>query len=135
MKYMMIIKLIENSETRRNFESGAPPVPELMAAIEKLRQESTAAGTMVDTGGLLPDARGARIKAAKGKLTVTDGPFIESKEVIGGYAILHAKSKKGAIGMGEDFMRIHVNILGPSFEAEMEVREMADHTSGCVPKE
>ena len=49
-----------------------PRSTELMAAIEELRLRSTASGTMVDTGGLFPDARGARIKAAKGKLTVTD---------------------------------------------------------------
>ncbi len=127
MKYMMIVKLTGNSESRRNYENGAPPVPELMAAIEELRQRSTAAGTMVDTGGLFPDAQGARIKAAKGKLTVTDGPFAESKEVIGGYAILEVKSKQEAVNMGKEFMQIHLDILGPSYEGEMEVREMAAH--------
>jgi hypothetical protein len=127
MKYMMIVKLTGDSESRRNYDNGAPPDEELMAAIEKLRQRSTASGTMVDTGGLFPDARGARIKAAKGKLTVTDGPFTESKEVIGGYAILQVKSKKEALKIGEKFMQIHLDILGPSFEAEMEVREMAEH--------
>ena len=124
---MMIVKLTGNSESRRNYENGAPPVPELMAAIEELRLRSTASGTMVDTGGLFPDARGARIKAAKGKLTVTDGPFTELKEVIGGYAILAVKSKQEAVEIGKDFMQIHLDILGPSYEAEMEVREMAAH--------
>jgi hypothetical protein len=126
MKYMMIVKLAGNSESRRNYDNGAPPVPELMAAIEKLRVRTTAEGTMVDTGGLFPDARGARIKIAKGKLTVTDGPFTESKEVIGGYAILEVKSKQEAIKIGKEFMQIHLDII-PSFEAEMEVREMAAH--------
>ena len=127
MKYMMIVKFTGPSESRRNYENGVPPAPELMAAIEELRQRSTASGTMVDTGGLFPDARGARIKAAKGRLTVTDGPFTESKEVIGGYAILEVKSKPEAVQIGKEFMQIHLDILGPSYEAEMEVREMAAH--------
>lgn len=127
MKYMMIVKLTGISESRRNYENGVPPVPELMAAIEELRLRSTASGTMVDTGGLFPDARGARIKAAKGRLTVTDGPFAESKEVIGGYAILEVKSKQEAVKIGKEFMQIHLDILGPTYEAEMEVREMAAH--------
>lgn len=127
MKYMMIVKLTGNSESRQNYENGVPPAPELMAAIEELRLRSTASGTMVDTGGLFPDARGARIKAAKGKLTVTDGPFAETKEVIGGYAILEVKSKQEAVNIGKEFMQIHLDILGPSYEAEMEVREMAAH--------
>lgn len=124
---MMIVKLTGNSEARRNYENGGAPVPELMAAIEKLRLRTTASGTMVDTGGLFPDARGARIKAAKGKLIVTDGPFAELKEVIGGYAILEVKSKQEAVEIGKEFMQIHLDILGPSYEAEMEVREMAAH--------
>lgn len=127
MKYMMIVKLSGDSETRRNYENGAPPVPELMAAMEELQKRTTASGVMVDTGGLFPDARGARIKATKGKLTVKDGPFTESKEVIGGYAILKVKSKQEAIQCGKEFMQIHLDILGPAWEAEMEVREMAAH--------
>jgi len=67
----------------------------------KLMEKSMKSGAMVDTGGLLPFAKGAAIRAAGGKLTVTDGPFIESKEVIGGYAILRANSKAEAIKMGE----------------------------------
>lgn len=127
MKYMMIVKLTGHSESRRNYENGVPPNLELMAAIEALRLKSTASGTMVGTGGLFPDARGARIKAAGGRLMVTDGPFAESKEVIGGYAILEVKSKQEAVEIGREFMQIHLDILGPSYEAEMEVREMAAH--------
>jgi hypothetical protein len=130
----MIIKLGGDSETRRNYEAGLPPSQELMVAMGKHREEMTESGILLDTGGLLPRAKGARIKAAGGKLSVTDGPFIESKELIGGYAILKAKSKQEAIKMGEDFMQLHVTILGPSFEAEMEIREMSEapeHGPGC----
>ena len=130
MKYMMIVKLAQNSEAGRNYENGAPPPPELVAAMAKLDAEMP--GALLDNGKLLPFAKGARIKAAGGKLTVTDGPFIESKEVIGGYAILEAKSKEEALSMGEAFMQIHVGVLGLSYEGELEIREMAD-PSVCGP--
>ena len=130
MRYMMIVKLAQNSEAGRNYEAGTPPPAELVAAMGKLDEEMP--GALLDNGKLLPFAKGARITAAGGKLTVTDGPFIESKEVIGGYAILRAGSKAEALAMGEAFMKIHVNILGPSYEAELEIREMAD-PSDCGP--
>ena len=124
MRYMMIVKFTGNSETGRNYEAGLPPAPELLAGLGKLREEMP--GELLETGELLPATKGARIKAAGGKLTVTDGPFIESKEVIGGYAILRASSKKEALKMGEDYMKLHVDILGPSYEAELEIRQMFD---------
>jgi len=130
MKYMMIVKLAQNSEACRNYETGAPPPPELVAAIGKLDAEMP--GALLDNGKLLPFSKGALIKAAGGKLTVTDGPFIESKEVIGGYAILEARSKEEALAMGEAFMQIHVNVFGPSYEGELEIREMAG-PSACGP--
>jgi hypothetical protein len=128
---MMIVKLTEDSEVRRNYEAGQPPLPELMEAVGKLAGKMTAEQTLLDTGGLLPLAKGARIKATKGKLSVTDGPFIESKEVIGGYAILRAPSLADAIKMGEDFMQVHLDVLGATYEAEMEVREMDEGPAHC----
>jgi hypothetical protein len=59
-------------------------------------------------------------------LSVTDGPFIESKELIGGYAILRASSKEEAIELGKIFMKIHVDVLGPSYAGELEIRQMFD---------
>lgn len=124
MRYMMIVKFAEDSESRRDHEAGKPPTPELMAAMGKLQEKLK--GALLDNGGLLPMPKGARIKAGQGKLSVTDGPFIEAKEVIAGYAVLRASSYAEAIKMGEDFMRLHVDVLGPKFEAELEVREMAE---------
>src|SRR5262245_45513331 len=126
MKYMMIVKADKNSETGRNYEMGAPPDPKLMVAIGKHAEEMTRAGVLLETGGLLPSSKGARVRAAAGKLTVTDGPFIESKELIGGYAILQARSKEEAIEMGKAFMKIHLDVLGPSYEGELEIRQMFD---------
>ena len=83
-------------------------------------------GALVETGGLLPVAKGAQIRAKGGKLVVTDGPFVECKEVIGGYAIVRAKSKEEAVQMGRDFMQLHLDILGPSYEGELEIRQLFD---------
>ena len=68
--------------------------------------------------------RGSARPAAK--LSVTDGPFAESKELIGGYAILQAGSKEEAIELGKVFMKIHVDVLGPSYQGELEIRQMSD---------
>jgi hypothetical protein len=133
MKYMMIVKLDGKTEAGRNYEAGMPPDPKLGEAMGKLIEKLMKSGAMIDTGGLLPFAKGAAIRAAGGKLTVTDGPFVESKELIGGYAILRANSKAEAIKMGEEFMKLHVDILGPSFEGELEVRQMFD-PADCGPE-
>jgi len=132
MRYMMIVKLTQNSETGRDYESGKPPSPELLAAMGKLQEDPVIARALLGNEQLRPLGKGARVKASKGKLTVTDGPFIESKEVIGGYAILEAKSKEEALQMGQGYMQLHVNVLGPAYEAELEIREMVDEPA-CSP--
>jgi hypothetical protein len=136
MRYLMMVKLNPNSEAGRNYEAGLPPEPKLEAAMGKLIEKMAKSGTLVDTAGLLPAAKGAKIRVSHGKLAVTDGPFIESKEVIGGYAILRANSKEEALKMGTDFMQLHIDVLGSSFEGELEVRQMFEpgECSGQVPK-
>jgi hypothetical protein len=120
MRFMTLVK------ADKNYEAGAPPSPELIAAIGKLAAEMTAAGLLLDTGGLLPSSAGARVRLSGGKLTVIDGPFTEAKELIGGYAILRADSKEEAIELGKRFMKLHADILGSSYEGELEVRQLAD---------
>jgi hypothetical protein len=124
MKFMMMVKLDSKSEAARDYAAGAPPDEKLEVAMAQFREKLVKSGTLLDTGGLLPLAQGARIKTAGGKLTITDGPFIESKEVIGGYAILQTKSKEEAVQLGKEFMRVHVDILGPSYEGELEIRQL-----------
>jgi hypothetical protein len=85
--------------------------------IEKFSKE----GALVDTGGLAPSQDGFRIRQANGKLTVTDGPFIESKEIIGGWAILEAGSKAEIVRLTTEFMELHRKHW-PEFEGECEVR-------------
>jgi hypothetical protein len=121
---MMLVK------ADKNYEAGLPPNPELMAAVGKLAEESAKSGTLLEIGGLLPSSTGARVKVGKGKLTVTDGPFAETKELVGGYAIFQLASKKEAIELGKGFMKVHADILGPSYEGELEIRQLAD----CGPE-
>lgn len=120
MRFMMIVK------ADKNYEAGTPPPPELLAAIGKLSEEMVKAGVILDMGGLLPSSKGARINVKKGKLTVTDGPFSEAKELIGGYAILQVKSREEAIERGRRFMQIHADVLGPSYDGELEIRQLPE---------
>src|SRR5262245_34810538 len=134
MKYIMMGFVDRNSQEWKDDETGTPPNPKLMEAIGKHAEKMAKAGILLGTGGLLPFSKGARIRAAGGKLSVTDGPFIESKEIIGGFGILEAKSKEEAIEMGKAFMKIHVDVLGPSYEGTLEIREMSD-SPNCSSRE
>lgn len=114
MKYMMFIK---HTEDYRHEE-----VPQaLFGAMGEFVGEAIRSGAIVDTAGLQPTAKGKRIRLAKGKLTVTDGPFTESKEIVGGYAIVEAKSYEEAMKLATRFMELH-RIHWPKFEGECEVR-------------
>ena len=116
MKYLTFIR---HSESYRS----SPPPAALMEAMGRFVEQSFKDGTLVDTGGLLPSKDGLRLRLAKGKLTVTDGPFSEAKEVIGGYAILNAKTKADAVRIATEFMELHRKHW-PEFEGEAEVRPM-----------
>jgi hypothetical protein len=118
MKYLSFVK---HSEAFRQ----SPPPPGFMDAMGKFVQKSLEEGTLVDTGGLLPSKEGFRIRLAGGKLTVTDGPFSESKEVIGGWAILKANSKEEIVRVATEFVDLHRKFW-PGFELESEVRPMFD---------
>ena len=118
MRYMMIIKATKDSE------AGIPPNPELIAAIGKLSSDAAARGELVMAGGLLPTSQGVRITAEKGKTLVIDGPFAETRELVGGFAMFDLASKAAAIESGRQFMQLHADILGPTFEGELEIRPM-----------
>ena len=97
-----------------------------MAAVGTLAQKQAQAGVLVEMGGLAPSAKGARIRLSGGQLAVTDGPFTESKELIGGFAVLRAASKAEAVALGREFVQVHADVLGPSASLELEIREMSD---------
>jgi hypothetical protein len=100
-----------------------------MEAMGQFVQRSLKDGVLVDTGGLLPSKDGVRIRLAGGKITVTDGPFTEMKEVIGGWAILQADSKAAALRIATEFMELHRKYW-PEFEGESELRPMFDPGTG-----
>ncbi|MFL5593780.1 MAG: YciI family protein [Gemmatimonadaceae bacterium] len=113
-------------------KEGVPPTAEHQAAMGKLIEDMAKEGVLLATDGLLPSSRGARVRISNGKISVTDGPFSEAKEVIGGYAIINVKSKEEAIEYTKRFLQV----VG---EGESEVREMyeapafsADHGSGAT---
>jgi len=122
MKYLMFIR---HSESHR--ESGPPQA--LMEAMGQFVQASMQSGVLVDTGGLLPSKDGLRIRLAKGKITVTDGPFTESKEVIGGWAIVKTATRAEAVAIARQFMELHQKHW-PQFEGESEVRPMFEMGEG-----
>jgi hypothetical protein len=114
MRFMMIVKHAERP--------GLPP-KELMDAIAKLSEEAVKAGTMLGSGGLGPTALGTRVRLSGGQLTVTDGPFTEAKEIVGGYAQFELKSKEEAIEGALRFMELHKKHW-PGWEGETEIRQM-----------
>ena len=114
MRFMMIVK---------HAEKQGPPPKQLMDAIAKLAEEEANAGTMLGSGGLGPTALGARVRLAGGRVTVTDGPFTETKEVVGGYAQFELTSKEEAVESAVRFMELHKKHW-PGWEGETEVRQM-----------
>lgn len=114
MRFMMMVKAAENS--------GMPPKA-LMDAMEKLTQDAAKNGTMVMGGGLAPTAQSNRVRLSSGKISVIDVPFTESKEVIGGFAIMDLKSKEEALEVAKHFIDLHRQHW-PGWEGESEVRQM-----------
>jgi hypothetical protein len=109
----------------KSAESSGPPPQALMDAMAKLSADSFKSGVLVELGGLLQSARGFRLRIAGGKLTVTDGPFTEAKEVVGGYAVLEVESREQAIKEATHFMELH-HKHWPGWEGECEVRQLND---------
>ena len=122
MRYMMFIK---HSEDYRQQE-----VPQsLYAAMGEFVGQATKDGVMIDGAGLQPSARGHRVRLSKGKISVTDGPFTESKEIVGGYALIEARSEEHALEIAREFMEIH-RVHWPQFEGESEVRPLESEAGG-----
>lgn len=115
MKYMAMVKSVE----------GEVPPPELMQAIMQLGTEATKAGVMVGTGGLMPTTTATRMRVADGELVVTDGPFTEAKEVVGGFAIYDVPTRDEVMKWTRRFVDLHRKHW-PGWEGEVEVREMME---------
>jgi hypothetical protein len=89
----------------KSVERATPPTQEEMAAMGKLIEEGMKAGWLLATEGCLPSNLGARVRKSSGKITVTDGPFTESTEVVGGFAIMKANSKEEVIELARQFLK------------------------------
>jgi hypothetical protein len=108
MRYLSVFKAVE---------TGKPPSPEMMEKMGKLVEDSMKKGELLATEGCLPSALGMRVRRAGDKVTVKDGPFTESKEVIGGFAILQANSKEEVIEMTRKFLAV-------AGDGECEIRQV-----------
>ena len=110
MRFLSMIRIDE--------KTGQKPSERLMTEMGKLIDEMTREGTLVRTAGLRPTREGKRVRLRKGQLSTVDGPFTETKEVIGGFAILEAASMSEAIELTKRFLRVH----GDVWDIECEVR-------------
>jgi hypothetical protein len=118
MKYLMLIKHAESYQ-------GEPIPQALMDAMGEFVTEGFKNGHLKDTAGLKPTADGFRVRSSKNQLKVTDGPFTESKEVVGGYALVEVASREEAMKFAREFMELH-RVHWPAFEGEAEVRPLED---------
>src|SRR5687767_3115154 len=112
MRFLSMIRLDERT--------AQAPSEQLMQDMGKLMEDMTRDGTLVRTAGLRPTKEGRRVRLTKGRLSTVDGPFVETKEVIGGFAILEAPSMDAAIELTKRFLRVH----GDAWEIECEVRQL-----------
>jgi hypothetical protein len=112
MRFLSMIRIDERA--------AQAPSDQLMQDMGKLIEEMTRAGTLVRTAGLRPTKEGRRVRLSKGRLSTIDGPFVETKEVIGGFAILEAPTMDAAIELTRRFLRVH----GDTWEIECEVRQL-----------
>ena len=118
MRFMLILK------SNKDSEAGKMPSEETINAMVKYNQDQAKAGVLVDAAGVWPSSKGARVNiSTSGKKTVTDGPFTESKELVGGYWIIQVKSLEEAIEWAK---RSPVTPNGPDQETEIEVREFIE---------
>ena len=120
MRFLSMVRVDESA--------GQKPSEQLLADMGQLIEELTRSGQLVSTAGLRPSSEGFRARLRRGgQLSVVDGPFTETKEVIAGYAILEAQSRDEAIALTRRFMKVH----GTDWDVECEVRQLDGPEFGC----
>jgi hypothetical protein len=112
MRFLSLIRVDE--------ASGRTPSEKLMSDMGELLEEMTRNGKLIATAGLRPTSEGVRVRLRRGRVTTIDGPFTETKEVIGGYAVLEAASMEEAVELTKRFLEIH----GDEWDIECEVRAL-----------
>ena len=115
-RFLSLIRIDEQNLSAKDLS------PEAQQRMGALFEEITKAGVMLDTAGLTPTSEGTRVTFSGGGISYTDGPFTESKEVIGGYAILQAKDKAEALEWAKRFLLVHDD----HFTVTAEVRQIAE---------
>ena len=113
MRFLSMIRVQENT--------GKQPSERMMSEMGKLMTEMKSAGKLLDTAGLAPTAKSKRVRLRGGKISVVDGPFTETKEVVGGYAMFDALSLEEAIALTQRFVELHV---ADGWEIDCEVRQV-----------
>jgi hypothetical protein len=113
MKFLSMIRGTENT--------GKVPSEKMMKDMFALMEQMTREGVLLNTAGLMPTAAGKRMRFRNGKVSITDGPFAETKEVVGGFAILEAPSMEKAMELTKRFLAIH----DAQYDIECEVRPFA----------
>jgi len=122
MRYLSMMRIDE--------KSAKEPSEQLMQDMGKLIDELTRAGSLISTAGLRPTSEGVRVRLHRGGLmSVVDGPFTETKEVIAGYAIFEAPSREAALALTHRFLKLH----GTDWDIECELRQIDGPGDGCTP--
>ncbi len=114
MRFLIMVKATKDSE------AGVMPEEKLMGEMANYHEELVKAGALLDASGLKPTSKGWRIKYSGGKRTLTDGPFLETKELLADYTLIKVKSREEAIEWTKRFP----NPAGGGKEAEIEVRQL-----------
>ena len=122
---MRFLSLIRVDET-----TGQKPSERLMQEMGTLMEEMIRDGSLVRTAGLRPTREGVRVRSNHGKISMTEGPFAETKEVIGGYAVVEAPSMDEAIALTKRFLAVH----GDEWNLECEVRPLDGEEFGGDPR-
>jgi len=116
MKFLLLYQTND-----KNVEAGVPPTSQMIADMGKLMEEMGKAGVLLSTEGLKPSSKGTRVRLTRGKFTVSDGPFINVKEIIAGYALIQVRSKNDAIDWTKKFLAV-------AGDGESEVRELFEES-------
>jgi hypothetical protein len=125
------MRILGMMRATKESEAGAPPSKELMERMGVFMEDVMKAGVLLATDGLHPSAKGKRVKVADGKVTVTDGPFTESKELVASYALFQVSSMDEAVMWTKRFLEC----VG---EGECELRpifEPTDFSPGVMSPE
>jgi hypothetical protein len=127
MKFLCLYKPADTKKT----EAGGPPSQQQIAEMGKFIAEMSKSGALLATEGCLPSSAGARVRLSKGKVTVTDGPFTEAKELIAGFALIQAKSKAEAVELTKRFLEV----AGDGESEIRQVYEASDCSAEICPPE